>query len=152
MSGPRATIGSVFLTARDIERIPAGNIHVPRDQFVALWSAAEWHLEDQARCGVVDWYGAGVVMTCRWLACATVRPSTGAWYIASAPVTESRRLAYEELIEAECLAAEKLDMRRPVPVWVANRPGWLDGVLATLNWAWRRTSGPPLDISASAAG
>jgi hypothetical protein len=56
------------------------------------------------------------------------------------------------LIAAECLAAEKLLFRRPVPSWVENRPGWLPAVVATLAWAWRRTGPPPIDVRAQAHG
>jgi hypothetical protein len=39
------------------------------------------------------------------------------------------------LIEAECLAAERLLARRPVPPTLARRPGWIEGIVATLQWA-----------------
>lgn len=53
-------------------------------------------------------------------------------------------LAYEELIEVEYLAAEQLDVRRPdLP---ASRPGWCEGIRATLRWAWRRSGPAPLPI------
>lgn len=147
MSGGRVTIEGVDVTPTDIEKIPARNIRVRRAEFVALWIAAERYQEAHN-----DWYGAGVVMTCRWLATAPVRPRTGSWYLAYAPVTERSARAFEELIEAECLAAEKLAMRRPVHTWLANRPGWIDAVVATLNWAWRRSGRPPLTVEQTATG
>ncbi|WP_328304475.1 hypothetical protein [Actinomycetospora sp. NBC_00405] len=51
-------------------------------------------------------------------------------------------LAYEELIEAEFLAAERLEETRPH--LVRSRPGWCEGIRATLRWAWRREGPPPL--------
>src|SRR6266496_2119403 len=82
------------------------NLRVPRAEFAAVWAAAEAHQEEQARRQVADWYGAGVVMTCRWVAGATVRPANGPWRPARSPVTERLNQAYEELIEAEYFAAE----------------------------------------------
>jgi len=142
----------VDVSAADVARIPAGNLRVPVADFAALWRAAERHQEERARRHVADWYAAGVVMTCRWLAAATVRPAAGPWRPARSPVTERTAPAYEELIEAECLAAETLAARRPVPGWLAEQPGWLDAVLATLNWAWRRSGVPPMDLRHSATG
>ena len=132
----------------DIAKTPAGNLRVPRDDFAALWIVAEQHQEQQ----VTDWYGAGVVVTCRWLANATVRTTTGPWRPARAPVSHRTALACPELIEAECLAAEVLASRQPAPDWLTGQPGWIDGVVATLNWAWRGSSGPPMDLPHSATG
>lgn len=127
-----------------VAAIPRGNIRVTRDQFAALWRAAEGFHDERVRNRIGDWYGAGVVMTCRWLARVTVRPPDGRPYLAFSPVTEREALAIEERIEAELLAAEKMALRRPVPQRVLNRPGWLDAVIATLNWAWLRRGEPPV--------
>lgn len=126
---------------RDVEAIPAANLHVAREEFVALWSEAERLVVDR-RGG---WYTVGVAQTCRWLADATVRPASGAWYRQPAPVTERSGSAYPERIEAEVLAAHRLLARRPSPAWLLNRPGWLEGVVATLEWAWGR-NGPPVAL------
>lgn len=67
--------------------------------------------------------------------------------MAVSPITRNPVRAYEELIEAECLAAERILYRRPVHVWVRDRPGWVENILATLNWAWRHEAPPPIDIS-----
>lgn len=152
LSWPRATIGDVDVTQADIDRIPSHNLRVRRAEFAAFWAAAERFHDDNVRNRVSDWYGAGVVMTCRWLARATVRPQSGPWRQAESPVTGRRASAYEELIEAECVAAEKLAMQRPVPPWLVNQPGWIDAVVATLNWAWRRSGQPPMTFDQPAAG
>jgi len=55
--------------------------------------------------------------------------------------------AYEELIEAEFLAAEQLAWRRPD--LVEHRPGWCEGIAATLRWAWRRNGPAPLPSAVS---
>lgn len=130
-----------------VAAVPQGNIRVPREEFAALWRAAE-----QAQETHNTWQGAGVTMTCRWLAGATVRPTEGRSYMAFAPVTERDVQAIEELIHAELLAAEKLAIR--APRWLQDRPGWLDAVIATLNWAWLGRSEPlvPFEHRATAAG
>ncbi|WP_436493411.1 hypothetical protein [Actinokineospora sp. HUAS TT18] len=133
------------LSGADFDNIPRGNLRVPRVEFARVWLAAERESEAHPR----DWRLAGVVMTCRWIANATVRPATGRWYVQSSPVTERSASAHEELIVEECLAAELLAMRRPVPEWVANRPGWIEAVVATLNWVWRRSGVPPIDVPAA---
>ncbi|MDQ3761410.1 MAG: hypothetical protein M3460_06830 [Actinomycetota bacterium] len=138
------TINGVDVSAADIAKVPASNVRVPWAEFSVLWQTAERFHDEQIRRGVPDWYGAGVVATCRWLANASVRPKTGPWGLAPSPVTERINVAYEELIEAECLAAEKLAIRRPVPARLKHRPGWIEAVVKTLNWAWRQYGSPPL--------
>ena len=130
------------VTEQDVAHIPVGNLRVRREEFAAVWAAAE--SRDDGR----DWFVAGVVVTCRWFAGATVRTSTGRSYVASSPVTRHAETAYEELIEAEYLAAENLDQRRPD--LLHSRPGWSDGIRATLRWAWRRTGPPPLAVTPAA--
>jgi hypothetical protein len=133
--------------ASDVERIPATNLHVPLDQFVAVWNAAE--RLNTSRDG--GWYAVGVVETFRWMACAVVRRDSGGGELAYAPVTNGTSMAIEELIEAESVRADVLAMRRPVPTWLQRRPGWIDGVCATLNWAWRANGSPPVDIASHAS-
>jgi len=88
-------------------------------------------------------------VTCRWLATAVVRPEQGPWYLARSPVTHRTKRALPELIEEECLAAERLAMRRPVPQWLVERPGWAESIVAALNWAWWRRGGAPLPVGAT---
>jgi hypothetical protein len=143
----------VDVSAADIARIPRANLRVPSAEFAALWVTAERLCDEQTRRGVTDWYAAGVAVTCQWLAGATVRTDTGPWFPAHSPVTKRTARAYEELIEAEYLEAQKLDMRRPRPVWLQQRPGWSEAICATLRWAWRRSGPPPLElVDATAAG
>jgi hypothetical protein len=144
----------VDVTAADIAKVPAENLHVSRADFGALWIAAERHMDEQSARKVTDWYGGGVVVTCRWIATATVRPRAGdgPWRPARSPVTGRTRRATPELIEAEALAAALLDMRRPVPDWLRDQPGWARAIDATFAWAWRGTAGPPIQAEHSAAG
>lgn len=126
----------------EVARVPMQNIRVPRTQFGAVWAAAEARSSHQAVHGVTDWYAGGVVVTCRWLAGAAVTDTTGRRQLPYSPATERINPAYEELIEAEYIAAEKLDLMRPD--FVEHRPGWCDGIRETLRWAWRCNGPAPL--------
>ena len=134
------------VTARAVEGIPCGNLRVPRDDFAALWRLVE-HLGEASPA---DWYVAGVAATCRWLARAAVPSILGGWELARAPVTRRSNLAHEELIEAELFAAELQLLRHPGGI--EGRPGWLEGIVATLKWAWAGSSVPPLDMPSTNAG
>ncbi|GAA2573333.1 hypothetical protein [Pseudonocardia hydrocarbonoxydans] len=138
------------VTERDVERIPLRNLRVPLGEFVAVWSEAERRNTEQAERGVTDWYAGGVIVTCRWLARAVVQPASGPRRLARPPVSRHDECAREELIEAEYLVAELLDIRRPD--LVETRPGWCEAIRATLRWAWRSSGTPPIFVSARVAG
>ncbi|MFD8500136.1 hypothetical protein [Amycolatopsis sp. NPDC059657] len=135
------------LTGCDLDGIPQRNLRVPVVEFARLWVAAE-----QAYDRDKTWTAYGVVETCRWLAGAQVRLSDGKTFLAYAPVTERIGLAYQEVIAAECLEAEKLLFRDPMPQYLRNRPGWLNAVVATLAWAWRCSGKPPIEVPAHVQG
>jgi len=126
------------VTERHIERIPRGNLRVPRAQFAAVWRAAEQRNQDN----VLDWYAGAVVVTCRWLAGTIVPSCNGRYYLAHSPITRRTVKAYEELIEAETLAADNLALRWPG--LLTSRPGWCEGIHNTLVWAWRHEGPPPV--------
>jgi hypothetical protein len=142
----RVTIECMEVTAQAIENIPRRNLHVSRDEFVTLWRLVE-HL---AEAHPADWYVAGVAATCRWLACAAVPSILGGWQLARAPVTRRSNLAHEELIQTELLAAEVKAIRNPGGI--EGRPGWLEGIVATLHWAWAGSSVAPLELPSANAG
>lgn len=135
------------VTENDIVRIPVGNLRVPRTEFAAVWAAAERLNKEQAARGVTDWYAGGVVVSCRWIAGAVVTARSGGRRLAYSPVSNRTETAYEELIEAEYLTAELLDVRRPD--LVQARPGWCDAVRTTLRWAWRHAGPAPLEVPAA---
>ncbi len=135
------------VTDADLARIPVGNLRVPRAEFGALWVEAEQLNSEQTGSPAPDWYPAGVAVTCRWLAGAVVQDQTGRRAPAPAPATRRRARAYEELIEAEYLAAEQLDVRRPD--LVEHRPGWCAGIRATLRWAWRAEGPRPFSVASA---
>jgi hypothetical protein len=133
------------VTESQLDRIPVGNLRVPRAEFGALWVEAERLNREQSAGSSSDWYPAAVAVTCRWLACAVVQDQTGRRALAPAPATRGRTRAYEELIEAEYLAAEQLDVRRPD--LVEHRPGWCEGIRATLRWVWRCEGPRPFAVA-----
>ncbi len=134
------------MTARHVENIPRANLRVPRTEFVLLWRLAE-HL---AKSGRADWYVAGVAATCRWLACAAVPSVLGCWEPAWAPVTRRSGVAHEESIAAELMAAEVATVR--TPGGFEGRPGWLEGILTTLRWAWAGSTKAPLEMPSTSTG
>lgn len=84
-----------------------------------------------------------MVATCRWLAGAPHRTSWGLVQPAAAPVTRTRVAAYEELIEAECLAVASLT----AAAGPGRGPSGVgEGIRATLWWAWRGEGPPPLGL------
>ena len=134
------------LTARHVENIPRGNLRVPRSEFIALWRVTE-------RLTVAnpgDWYVAGVAAACRWLACAAVPSIIGGWELARAPVTRRVSLAHEESIVTELMAAEVAAVRNPGGL--NGRPGWLEGILTTLRWAWAGSTKVPLEMRSTSTG
>jgi hypothetical protein len=138
----------VRVTEADIACIPVGNLRVPVAEFGAVWAAAEDRTRPREE-GVSGWFTAGVAVTCRWLAGAVIEPVRGRRGLAVSPVGGREVRAYEELIEAEFLAAELLAARRPD--LVEHRPGWCEGVVTTLRWAWRHDGPSPLRAAEPAA-
>lgn len=133
-----------------IARIPVGNLRVSHAEFAAVWASAERRSSKHAEKGSTDWYAGAVALTCRWLAGAAYVSPRGLAEAARSPITFSVAAANEELIEREFQAAELLKTRDPR--LAADRPGWCEGIQATLRWAWRRQGPPPLDIHGAADG
>jgi hypothetical protein len=140
------TMECMEVTDRHVEDIPRGNLRVPRAEFVAIWRMTEHLLSTKQG----DWYVAGVAMTCRWLACAAVPSVLGGWQMPSAPVSRRSGLAHEELIASELLAAETAAFRNPRGI--EGRPGWLEGIVATLQWAWAGSPAPPRELPSTNVG
>jgi hypothetical protein len=151
MVGVACDSGQVRVTERDLERIPLGNLRVPRGEFGALWQAAADLVEAHGERGITNWAAGGVARTCRWVARAASELPNGRRILTPAPVTARRVLAAEESIEAEYLAAEKMLASATPPVLVSGQPGYVEAVSATLRWAWR-ASGPVPVLQAAVAG
>ena len=98
------------MTESLLDRVPVGNLRVPRAEFGALWAEAERLNDEQTGRPDPDWYPAAVAVTCRWLAGAVVQDRIGRRSLAPSPVSRRAARACEELIEAEYLAAEQLDV------------------------------------------
>lgn len=133
-----------------IQQIPAGNLRVRRADFAAVWTEGERILDNDQRDLTGDWYVTGVVLTCRWLACAIVPGLHDQMQPARAPLTYRPARAHEELIEAETQIAERRLARWPQGT--TSQPGRLEAVHATLMWAWRGSGVPPLEIRRADAG
>jgi len=128
------------ITASEADRVPARNLHVSRAEFCALWETAETRNREQSGDGLTDWYSAAVIVACRWLADAMINPSWGRPHPARSPATDRELRAYPESIEAEIVEAELLAQRRPQ--LAQQRPGWCEGIVTTLRWAWRAEGAP----------
>jgi hypothetical protein len=94
------------VTARAVEDIPRANLHVSRDDFVALWRL----VEQVGEARPADWYVAGVAATCRWLARAAVPSILGGWELARAPATRRSSMP---------LHIERLDLKMAAVVPMA---------------------------------
>ena len=140
------TMKGMEVTARHVEGIPRGNLRVRRSEFVALWRLVE-HLSE---ANPADWYVAGVAATCEWLACSSVPSIVGSRELARAPLTRRARMAHEEMIATELMAAEVAAIRHPSGI--EGRPGWLEGILATLRWAWSGSTKAPLEMPSTSTG
>lgn len=136
-----------------LDGIPPDNVTIPLREFARGWFAAEQLHDDRVARGVSDWYGAAVVVTCRWLARATVRPETGPWYSERAPITHRTRMTHPEYVQEEAFEAQAVSGRRNKQSWLLARPGWLEGVLDTFDWAWWGTRArPPIGMDDLNAG
>lgn len=147
--GPACHRESVDVTTTELARVPVENVRVPRSEFGVVWAAAEARSTCAAARGVTDWFAGGVVVTCRWLAGAVVTDQTGRRRMPRSPATERSVRAYEELIEAEYLVAEGLELARPD--LFEHRPGWCEGIRATLRWAWRCNGPAPVPAARASA-
>lgn len=116
-------------------------VRVPRGDFFVVWNRAEREARERAAHGRTDWQVGAVVATCRWLA-----RSPGV----RSPATWRSVLASEELVADELRAAELLPSRRPR--LVTAQPGWCEGIVATLRWAWQRSAPPPLPKPKASGG
>lgn len=139
-----------ILGEEQIERIPRGNLRVPRAEFTAVWAMAIRLDAETSGPDAQNWYAGAVAATCQWLACAPYTPPWGRPRAPRAPATGTRQFAYEELIEREYQAAERLAERRPA--LLVSQPGWCEGVRATLRWAWRHDGPAPLHAEGRPTG
>jgi hypothetical protein len=131
----------VDVSVEAVAKVPGENLRVSRAEFAAVWAFAE-QLGGQPGDG--GDYLRGVILTCEWLADQPV-PSALPDRVADmprSPLTRRLQRPMPETIETELLVA-----------WArrGGRPELARGVAATLEWAWRGKSRPPLDVSQAAA-
>jgi len=128
-----------------LERIPPRNMRIPVRDFSRVWLHAEIRDDEMAAANLPeDGYLRGVCATCEWMAgvIMVVReegqdPSS---FYRPSPLTGQEVKAYEELIAAETVEAERI-----VADSEPGEPDFVDGVLATLLWAWRGTGPQPIE-------
>lgn len=139
--GGSVTLDDVEVSAKTRAKVPGENLRVARAEFGAVWSLAE-RLGGQP--GPDNDYLVGVLWTCRWLADHPVwSRMLNRTEIPRSPLTRRQHAAVPETNEAEYLAAVRPRGREPE---------FARGVAATLEWAWRGSGRPPLDIPHAAAG
>ena len=143
-----------MVTDRDLVAIPARNLRVHRDEFGQFWREVEAYAAAETARGASSSRTAGLVLTCRWVACSTTEVN-GRRFLAIRPVGFGDHVAHEELIEAEYVAAETALVRGPETGRFVNKPGYVESVCAVLRWVWRRNGPRPIidrTTAASAAG
>jgi hypothetical protein len=117
------------MTAALVARIPPGNLRVPRDEFAAVWVAAErrnWEQGERVAGRVHPSRRRDLPVAGR----GDSEYPTGRPVPAPAPVSNCPDRAFEELIEAEYQAADLLEVR--CPDLLKSQPGWCEEVRATL--------------------
>ena len=132
------------VTAEQVARVPAANIHVSRAAFGQVWTYAH---DVATRPGPDNRYLVGVLWTCRWMARQPVWSRVlNKMEIPASPVTRRHYAAMPETIQDEFIAAAR-----------ACRPGetgrWVDlarGTLAMLDWSWGGSGRPPLELPTAA--
>lgn len=138
------------MTDRDIAKIPARNLRVSREVFGEFWREVEAFAAAETARGASTSRTAGLVLTCRWVARSTTDVN-GRRFLAIRPIVSGDHLAYEELIEAEYIAAETALVRGSETGRFANKPGYVESVCAVLRWVWRRNGPRPVIDPATAA-
>jgi hypothetical protein len=129
------------VSAETLAKVPGENLRVSRAEFGALWALAE-RLGMRPVTG--DRYLVGVITTCRWLAGQPVWDSIfGRWVMPETPLSRQAHSAMPETIDEEYLAAAT------APAFERDRAR---GVMATLEWTWHGSGGPPLGVSTTATG
>lgn len=117
-------------------------------EFARVWVLAERRYdESEAANEPEDGYLTGVCAACEWLAGVFIRvqgrDGRVRMILRPAPLTDGYGYvkAYEELIAEETRAAEQI-----VADSLPGEPGFPEGVLATLLWAWRGSGVPPIEV------
>lgn len=101
-----------------LPKVPTENLCIPRADFGRVWAQAEQAAIER---GPKDYYLAGIVITCRWIARQALR----------SPVTRAVRSAMPETLDTEymeALAAIRDTRLHPMRVNMAR------GAVAVLAW------------------
>lgn len=144
-----ATLTPVDVTPERIEKIPTGNLRIPRGEFANLWRRAE-HLGAQpATTPTGNFHLGGILDTCRWLAGQPIPGLNGRMAVPDSPYRHWQVRADPETINAEYIAAATcIGQTGHHP----NRTNLAKGVEATLAWCWNGTDDIPLKEPTTATG
>ena len=134
------------VSAEVLAKVPPQNLHVSREEFGAVWAAAEAELS-RLQPGPEADYLVGVVRTCRWLARAAVPalPLPGQakrMELATTPLDRRSVYALPETIEEEYYKALRIKESKPETAWVRRA----QATAATLGWCWGGSTRRPIDL------
>ena len=140
--------GGMDVSAEVLAKVPPQNLHVSREEFGAVWAAAEAQLGRLLPGPEAD-YLVGVVRTCRWLARAVVPalPLPGQakrTELATTPLDSRSVYALPETIETEYYNALRIKARTPETARVREA----QATAATLGWCWGGATRRPIDLAA----
>jgi hypothetical protein len=149
LSAAAGIVWGMRVTRGHLDRIPPRNMRIPVRDFARVWLTAEIRDDEMAAANLAeDGYLRGVCATCEWMAglIVTVREDgrPPASFYRPSPLTGMQVKAYEELIAAETVEAERVAAGSE-----PGEPDFVDGVLATLLWAWRGTGPQPIETKRS---
>ena len=133
------------MTAEQIAKVPAENIHVSRAVFGQVWAYAD---ELATQPGPDDDYLVGVLWTCRWLSKQPVWSQIfKRMEIPPSPITRRHYAAMPETIQDEFIAAARVGRLGQTGMMA----DLARGALAALEWAWGGSGRPPLELPTAAA-
>lgn len=139
----------VDVTPDMIDRIPPGNLRIPRDTFGEFWAEAEHRGGRRSTSPTGNHYLAGIISTCRWLYAHPIpQPHTPGRrpVVPEAPYTRHRDGVTPETVDAEYYAALAVTPDRH-----PDRVRWAAGTAAVLAWTWNGGERPGLDGPTEAA-
>ncbi|WP_328995979.1 hypothetical protein OG394_15090 [Kribbella sp. NBC_01245] len=147
------------ITSEVLAGVPAENVRVPVEDFGAVWRRAESEcvrlvLSSSRDMRAAD-YASGVMGACRWLAAADVPLGGGGgmeplWTPASAPIPVDGQWPAATPATIEAVRREGWSLMERFPGGYVRRPGaearpgFLEGIVDALVWAYGQGPQPKL--------